>query len=40
MVKQIMKDLFFLNQKSELATKADGQVIQELLDTLKVNEDV
>lgn len=27
MVKSIMKDVFFLNQKSELATKADTQVI-------------
>ncbi|HEY8892857.1 MAG TPA: peptide deformylase, partial [Clostridium sp.] len=35
MVRSIMKDIFFLNQKSELATKADAQVIQDLLDTLK-----
>lgn len=38
MVKPIMKDVFFLNQKSEPATKADHQVIQDLLDTLKANE--
>ena len=39
MVKSIMKDIFFLNQKSELATKADAQVIQDLLDTLKANKE-
>lgn len=33
-----MKDIFFLNQKSEQASKADAQVIQDLLDTLKANE--
>lgn len=38
MVKQIMKDVFFLGQKSELATKEDMQVVQDLLDTLKANE--
>lgn len=38
MVKPITKDVFFLGQKSELATKADTQVIQDLLDTLKANE--
>lgn len=38
MVKPIMKDVFFLSQKSELATKEDMQVVQELLDTLKANE--
>ena len=38
MVQPIMKDVFFLNQKSEPATKADQQVIQDLLDTLKANE--
>jgi peptide deformylase len=37
MVKPIMKDIFFLNQKSEPATKADNQVVQDLLDTLKAN---
>ena len=39
MVRSIMKDIFFLNQKSELATKADAQVIQDLLDTLKANKE-
>ncbi len=38
MVRSIMKDTFFLNQKSELATEADLQVVQDLLDTLKANE--
>lgn len=38
MVKSIMKDIFFLNQKSELATEGDAQVVQDLLDTLKANE--
>ena len=38
MVKPIMKDVFFLSQKSELATKEDMQVVQDLLDTLKANE--
>ena len=38
MIKPIMKDIFFLNQKSEPATKADQQVVQDLLDTLKANE--
>lgn len=33
-----MKDIFFLNQKSEPATKADKQVAEDLLDTLKANE--
>ena len=33
-----MKDVFFLSQKSEPATKADMQVVQDLLDTLKANE--
>ena len=34
-----MRDVFFLNQKSEQATEADKHVIQDLLDTLKANED-
>lgn len=38
MIKSIMKDEFFLSQKSELATKSDAQVIVDLLDTLKANE--
>ncbi|MCB2343035.1 peptide deformylase [Clostridium estertheticum] len=39
MVRSIMKDIFFLNQKSEPATKEDVQVIQDLLDTLKANKE-
>lgn len=38
MVRPVMKDIFFLNQKSEPATKADKQVAEDLLDTLKANE--
>lgn len=37
MVKQIVKDVFFLGQKSEPATKADVQVGIDLQDTLKAN---
>ena len=35
MVKPIVKDVFFLGQKSEPATKADLQVGRDLQDTLK-----
>ncbi len=38
MVRDICKDVLFLSQKSEPATKEDMQVIQDLLDTLKANE--
>lgn len=38
MIKPIMKDVFFLNQKSEPATEADKQIAIDLLDTLKANE--
>ncbi len=34
MVKPIMKDVLFLNQKSEPVTKDDKQIGQDLLDTL------
>ena len=37
MVKQIVKDIFFLAQKSEPATKADLQVGIDLQDTLIAN---
>ena len=37
MVKQIKKDIFFLGQKSELATKADLQIGRDLMDTLAAN---
>ena len=39
MVKKIVRDPMFLKQKSEPATEADGQVIQDLLDTLKANQE-
>lgn len=39
MVKPIMRDPLFLAQKSEPATEADKQVIQDLLDTLRANLD-
>ena len=37
MIKQIVKDPLFLQQKSEPASEADKQVIVDLLDTLKAN---
>ena len=37
MVKPIMKDVFFLGKKSELATKVDLQVGKDLQDTLQAN---
>ena len=37
MIKPIMRDAFFLNQKSEEATKVDLPVAQDLEDTLKAN---
>ena len=37
MIKPIVRDAFFLNQKSEEATKADLPVVQDLEDTLKAN---
>ena len=39
MVKEIIRDTLFLQQKSEPATEADKQVIEDLLDTLKANQD-
>lgn len=39
MVKQIVKDIFFLGQKSEPATKTDLSVALDLRDTLKANQD-
>jgi peptide deformylase len=39
MIKNIVKDPFFLVQKSEPATEADKQVITDLLDTLRANAD-
>lgn len=37
MVRPIMRDVLFLGQKSEKATKEDTQVIKDLLDTLQAN---
>ncbi len=37
MVKPIMRDMLFLGQKSEEATKEDKQIITDLKDTLKEN---
>ena len=37
MVKQIVRDIFFLGQKSESATKADLQIGIDLRDTLEAN---
>lgn len=39
MVKQIVRDPLFLQQKSEPATEADAQVIVDLMDTLRANID-
>ena len=37
MIKTIVKDPFFLRQKSEPATEADAQVVEDLIDTLDAN---
>lgn len=39
MIKPIVKDVFFLGQKSEDATKQDLSVGQDLMDTLRANQD-
>ena len=39
MIKPIVKDVFFLGQKSEAATKQDLSVGQDLMDTLRANQD-
>lgn len=39
MVKIVVKDPLFLAQKSELATETDKQVIIDLMDTLRANQD-
>lgn len=39
MVREIMRDPLFLQQKSEPATEADKQVIADLMDTLNANRD-
>jgi len=37
MEKDIMRDVFFLGQKSEIATEEDRRIIDDLKDTLKAN---
>ena len=39
MIKPIVKDVFFLGQKSEAATKQDLSVGQDLMNTLRANQD-
>ncbi len=39
MIKNVVKDISFLQQKSELATKDDIEVVNDLKDTLKANLD-
>lgn len=39
MVRPIIRDSLFLAQKSESASEVDKQVVQDLLDMLKVNQD-
>ncbi len=39
MIREIVKDTFFLSQKSVSATREDRQVIQDLLDTIRANAD-
>ena len=37
MIRPIVKDILFLGQKSESATKADVAIIDDLVDTLRAN---
>lgn len=39
MIKAVVKDILFLEQKSEFATKDDVEVIDDLIDTLRANLD-
>jgi len=39
MIRPIVRDIFFLGQKSDPATKQDLSVGQDLMDTLKANQD-
>ena len=39
MVREIMKDPFFLGQKSEPATKEDVTIGRDLMDTLRAHRD-
>ena len=37
MIRKVVKDILFLEQKSELATKEDIEVVNDLIDTLRAN---
>ena len=37
MIRPIVKDVLFLEQKSEPATKEDKSIVTDLIDTLKAN---
>ena len=39
MIRPIVKDVVFLGEKSEVATKADLSVVEDLIDTLRANLD-
>ena len=39
MIKEIVKDVIFLSQKAERATKEDIHIANDLLDTLEANKD-
>ena len=39
MIRTVVKDISFLEQKSEFATKEDVEVINDLIDTLRANLD-
>ncbi len=39
MIRSIMRDPLFLSQNSEKATQADAQVMMDLMDTLRANQD-
>lgn len=39
MVQKIVRDVFFLSQKSESAAKQDSSIAQDLQDTLRANQD-
>lgn len=39
MIRQIVRDTFFLSQKSAPASKADAAIVQDLADTLRANAD-
>ena len=39
MIKPIVKDILFLGEKSEIATKEDMHIVDDLIDTLRANLD-